>query len=901
MPLWTIFTLEYFSILLEDSAINESLSMQSVIKKVGTLAACITKSRHSMRNRLLRYTLLSLVLVLTASLIPLNAAIGDSLNLATKAKITTSFVSGWEKLAALNDGVASTASNVKPSAGAYGNWNGEGDYGIYNWVQYEWDNAHLILSTSVYWWIDNTAVPAAGISKPTAAYVQYWDGIDWVLFDSIGLALNTYNKLTMGVVTKKIRLNMRSGAATGIIEWKADGVEYGPCEPTPVTSYYRVNGGDSINSPYVNLEMGDSLLLGMDGPADGKYGWTGPGGFKATGKTIVLKGLTNVNSGSYTGSYVNACGSASTCLLHLTIRDTSLTTGQAYAWPKYNPTLNYNFKDEFPALKEPTKILDDDPNVVGTIASGWWAFRWGPSANSLIDSASVMPMLARLNKDFAYFRDSLGWPPDKRAKNGYKSTVYLYGSGLNTDDASNTDLGGWQSSIFYNGQSWPMVLISYYPVYSFNPKCTYGDRVGQMGAVTHEGIHAVLADLPGCKNAAWFHEGGNTWLQQEAEVRQSKNYGGMGFLNAGSFIAPFMPIECYSGWLQDGSFGGPSAEGVNKFEGSQQICTWRNLLGGVQYSNVFPVFLGMTLGHGSIAWIWRNCESRVLEGMAKTLGETQIRRLIAEYRAKQAVLDMGPWTNNMKQLMNSNMGLSIKSEWSPYDVNVPVWSATPYVVTSMGINKVLTPEARTLPGWSGANQIPLVVSGNEVVVNFMPLSRNMTCQLCYRTKQGVIRYSQVVNGGECRLALDVPPANGVVFAVIANTDYIYEGEVTRTTKHDYRLQLVKGATSAAAVTKKWFDWTLTLVDLDPVKTSEGTDFTLFPNPMVKGQTLNIDLGGAQSKALRLSVTDVSGRLVYSDLVKDNTLLDSKPFQQAGLYLVTLEGEGYRSVRKLIVE
>jgi hypothetical protein len=82
-----------------------------------------------------------------------------------------------------------------------------------------------------------------------------------------------------------------------------------------------------------------------------------------------------------------------------------------------------------------------------------------------------------------------------------------------------------------------------------------------------------------------------------------------------------MPIECYSGWLQDGSFGGPSAEGVNKFEGSQQICTWRNLLGGVQYSNVFPVFLGMTLGHGSIAWIWRNCESRVLEGMARTLGE----------------------------------------------------------------------------------------------------------------------------------------------------------------------------------------------------------------------------------------------------------------------------------------
>lgn len=824
-----------------------------------------------MRKTFLRYTLVSFLSLLAVSLTPSKAAIGDTLNLATKAKTTTSFVSNWEKLGALNDGVVSSASNVKPSAGAYGNWNGDGDYGKYNWVQYDWDNAHLILSTSVYWWIDNTNVPASGISKPTAAYVQYWDGIDWVLFDSIGLALNTFNKLTMGVVTNKIRLNMRSGASTGVIEWKTDGVEYGPCEPTPVTSYYRVNGGDSINSPYVSLEMGDSLLLGMVGPDDGKYAWTGPGGFKATGKTLLLKGLTNSNSGSYTGSYVNACGSASTCLLHLTIRDTSLTAGQAYAWPTYNPTLNYNFKDEFPGLQEPTKILNDDPAVVGTIASGWWAFRWGPSANSLIDSASVMPMLARLNKDFAYFRDSLGWPPDKRAKNGYKSTVYLYGSGLNTDDATNTDLGGWQSSIYYNGQNWPMVLISYYPIYSFNPKCTYNDRVGQMGAVVHEGIHSVLADLPGCKNAAWFHEGGNTWLQQEAEVRQTKVYGDMGFLNAGSFIAPFMPIECYSGWLQDGSFGGPSAEGVNKFSGSQQICTWRN------------------------------CESRVLEGMSKTLGENQIRRLISEYRAKQAVLDMGPWTNSMKRMMSNNMGVSIKSEWSPYDINVPAWSATPYVVTTMGPNKVLTPEARTLPGWSGANQIPLVVSGNEVVVNFMPLSRNMTCQLCYRTRQGVIRYSQVVNSGECRLALDVAPANGVVIAVIANTDYIYEGEVTRTTKHDYRLQLVKGVTSTAAVNRKWFDWTLTIADLEPVKSSEPAAFELFPNPMVKGQSLNVDLGGSQSKPLRLSVRDVSGRLIHSDIVKENTVLDHQAFKQSGIYLVSLEGDGIREVRKLIVE
>jgi hypothetical protein len=52
-------------------------------------------------------------------------------------------------------------------------------------------------------------------------------------------------------------------------------------------------------------------------------------------------------------------------------------------------------------------------------------------------------MLARLNKDFAYFRDTMGWPPDLRARSGYKSAVYLYGSGLCTDNEDSTALGGW--------------------------------------------------------------------------------------------------------------------------------------------------------------------------------------------------------------------------------------------------------------------------------------------------------------------------------------------------------------------------------------------------------------------------------------------------------------------------
>lgn len=478
--------------------------------------------------------------------------------------------------------------------------------------------------------------------------------------------------------------------------------------------------------------------------------------------------------------------------------------GDPFTWPGYSPGISYNFRSEFPSLTTPANILNDCPQVVGTQSSDWWTFRWGPNKNSKVTSAAITPMLARLNKDFAYYRDTMGWPPDLRAKNGYKSAVYLYGSGLCTDNASNTDLGGWQSAIYYNGKSWPMILASYYPVYAFDPANTASDKVAQQGAMVHEGIHALLADLPGIKNAAWFHEGGDVWLQQTADARRTNNFSSLGFLNGTDFIAPFMPIECYSGWLQDGSFGGPSAEGVNMFNGNQQICTWRTFLGGHQYSSTFPTFLGNVLGDGAVPWIWRYATNRVLDGMAGALGDAQMRRLITEYRAKQATVDFGKWKNACLALLNANFGRSIGAEWQPSWLNPAAWIATPYVKTTNSAG-TLTPDTTTLPGWTGANQIPLTVNGNTVTVNFQPIGANMTCQLVYRSTAGVPVYSQYVSSGQCTIRLDAAPANNVVIAVITSTDYIYNGDATRKKKYDYRLQLVSGVSGAASVNTKWYN------------------------------------------------------------------------------------------------
>jgi hypothetical protein len=534
-------------------------------------------------------------------------------------------------------------------------------------------------------------------------------------------------------------------------------------------------------------------------------------------------------------------------------------SGDAYAWPAYLPSLNYNFKERMgKTFPMPTKDLEDCNGVVGTQSSDWWTFKWGKNKKSVVTAAAITPMLARYNKDFAYFRDTMGWAPDARIQNGYRSAIYLYGSGLCTDSEDSTALGGWQSAV----GKYPIVLASYYPVYSYDPTCPYNDRVDQMGAMIHEGIHSLLASLPGAKQSAWVQEAGNTWLQQQADAQRSGNFSGMGFLNAAALIAPFMPIECYSGWLQDGSFGGPSAEGVNEYDASgAQLCTWRKLLGGTQYGNLFPVFLGEWVGRGTVPWIWNYCTGRVLQGMGDTLGDAQMRRLIMEYRARLAILDMKKWSDNTKQLLNDNFGSSIGSEWSPYKLNATPWIATPYAKTTDS-SGTLIPEARTTPGWSGANQVPLKVTGSSVSVTFLPLGQNMTLQLCYRATDGTPVYGTPVSSGTATLRLDKAPANGVVIAVICNTDYKYLGEATRKAHYDYRLKPETGVTGAADVNKKWYDVKLSYVTtgVEKPQQANGKAATMFELKNDHG-AIAVDYTLAKGGPIQLSLYTPAGALI----------------------------------------
>ena len=473
-------------------------------------------------------------------------------------------------------------------------------------------------------------------------------------------------------------------------------------------------------------------------------------------------------------------------------------------WPAYQG-IDYDFLDDYTMPEMPTKNMT---GVVGGEAwrydDRWFTFVQGKNANPLVkeNEAAAKRMLAQLNEDFEYLRNEMGWLPDRNAMEGYRSTVYLYGSGLSTDNEPNTATGGWQSSVYNGGKEYPMLLLSYYPVYCFDPKCNYNDKDYHTYNVTHEGIHCIFSSRPGGKKISWFHEGCDVWLQRALNIRRGTTKPAdieFGWLASGTLLAPFIPIECYGGWKSDGTWGPP--DWMMQSTGDN-----RRILGGVQYSEVFPSFMEISVGDGAIKWIWEHCQGYLLDALTKPMGEDQVRRMILEFRSRVALCDLGIYSNAVKKLYNQYFGTVVESEGSH---KCDPWKMTPYVETTLNEEGWLVPEERTLPGWTGANIIPLKVDGNKITVTFDPLEEeNMVCQLCWRTSDGTPEYAEPFEKGDCTVApLLEPdgtgPANGIVFAVVCNRTYKYTSDLRK--KHfGYRLR-VEGAETASTGTR-WFNY-----------------------------------------------------------------------------------------------
>ncbi|MBQ3779217.1 MAG: DUF4859 domain-containing protein [Fibrobacter sp.] len=492
-------------------------------------------------------------------------------------------------------------------------------------------------------------------------------------------------------------------------------------------------------------------------------------------------------------------------------------SGDAYTWPGYRSDLDYDTKSNLGDIQPPTKFNNNCSGVTGKKAGKWWAFYWGKDRDSRITDVTIDSILKKYDTDFEYLYNEMGWAPDAQAQEGQYSAVYYYGSGTCAGGAKTDTTGGWQTWV----AGYTAVAASFYPLYSFNTSCPYRDRVAQMDAMIHEGIHSMTNGYPGAKDAHWFQEAGNTWIQQDMFSHRDGVYSGMGFLNAATVIAPFMPIECYSGWLIDGTFGGPGggADGGG-VTGKNQ----RYLLGGSQYSNIFPTFIGTWIGTGAVRWIYGNAYGKtkyLLEtyGLDKGLGDAGVRRLITEFRARLAMLDMKKWSGEIRNLLNQHFGSDTYWEQDMWDNNRKsyTWTMTPYQTVTES-NGYLVPNQETTPGWSGSNVVPLKVQSGakEVTVSFYPNgansnNKNMNFLLCYRATDGTPVYSEPITGeGSATLRLDKTPSstNGtpMVFAVIVNTDYQYTGNTgIRKLHYDYKLKLETGVSGAGAANVKYYN------------------------------------------------------------------------------------------------
>ena len=289
------------------------------------------------------------------------------------------------------------------------------------------------------------------------------------------------------------------------------------------------------------------------------------------------------------------------------------------------------------------------------------------------------------------------------------------------------------------------------------------------------------------------------------------------------------------------------------------------------------------------------------------------------------MIDVGMWSKACEQLLDANWQVTVREEWEPYWIKVNPWKATPYAkmtaIADPDSTRWYRPEWRTTPGWSGANQVPIITSGrsgDRISVTFKALSTNMVCQLCYRTADGRIIYGEPVNGKrnsdvEVAMIMPEPPANGVVIAVITNTDYIYQGEATRKAHHNYHLRMGDNVWQPASPNYKWYKWSQTIRDntfdytgireMAAAASEEITAFTIhIAKPVVRaGEHVRVTMTGVDRWEVPVQICAASGAVVHTQGFLRDGELQVPASLTPGLYVVRAFCGGKQSAVKVVVK
>lgn len=157
-------------------------------------------------------------------------------NMAYSASVSTSFVSSWESLSAVNDGRI-PENSYNPSMSRYGTW---GNSSAYETVTYTWNSEVTLNGADIYFWYDGEQdnYTSGGIQVPSEYYYEYLDSEgNWQPVENASAydtAMDGYNNTAFDeVTTTSIRITMMKQAndsnGVGIMEWKV----YGEAVPIP--------------------------------------------------------------------------------------------------------------------------------------------------------------------------------------------------------------------------------------------------------------------------------------------------------------------------------------------------------------------------------------------------------------------------------------------------------------------------------------------------------------------------------------------------------------------------------------------------------------------------------------------------------------------------------------------
>ncbi len=150
---------------------------------------------------------------------------------------------------------------------------------------------------------------------------------DLTAFDKIGTSAKVYRfelpgslKALSDIALSGKSLSMTAPGQT-ITTMVISGAEGGVCKPDTIIPYVKVHDGGWNETTDVQVNKGDSLVIGPHPWEGGRWVWSGPKDFKSTDREIRFKNLDGKSSGYYKAVHTNASGCDASVTIKVVVND----------------------------------------------------------------------------------------------------------------------------------------------------------------------------------------------------------------------------------------------------------------------------------------------------------------------------------------------------------------------------------------------------------------------------------------------------------------------------------------------------------------------------------------------------------------------------------------------------